>query len=244
MRHLDLFSGIGGFALAASWVWGAEHEIVSFCEIDPYCQAVLKKHWPDAPVTSDIRELNGSDYANIDLLTAGFPCQPFSVAGKKLRQDDPRNLWPATHDSICSVRPRIAFMENVPAILNGYAGTVFGDLAESGYGAEWDCIPANVYGGHFVGERLWIIAAPSAPCGLRWERVWTGSVGENQWGRDEFERLVQLEVQNGVPAGKNNRISDGIPFRVDRLKSLGNAIVPQVAAAIMQEIKTVDERTE
>ena len=77
MRHLDLFSGIGGFALAASWVWGSEHSIHSFVEIDPFCQKVLQKHWPDVPIHSDIKDYE-HDGTAITLLTGGFPCKPFS----------------------------------------------------------------------------------------------------------------------------------------------------------------------
>ena len=85
LNHLDLFSGIGGFALAAQWVWGEEHNIVSFCEINPFCQKVLKKHWPDAPIHDDIKTLKGEQFGTVDLVTGGFPCQPYSVAGKRTR---------------------------------------------------------------------------------------------------------------------------------------------------------------
>ena len=93
MNHLDLFSGIGGFALAASWVWGDEHNIVSFVEIDPFCQKVLDKNFQGVPIQSDIKEYK-HDGTAIDLLTGGFPCQPFSCAGKQGGKEDDRYLWP------------------------------------------------------------------------------------------------------------------------------------------------------
>ena len=93
MKHLDLFSGVGGFPLAASWVWGKGHEIVSFCEIDPFCQKVLKKHWPDVPCHDDIKTLKGDSFGAIDLISGGVPCQPASCAGKRKGREHDRNLW-------------------------------------------------------------------------------------------------------------------------------------------------------
>ncbi|NBW22631.1 MAG: DNA (cytosine-5-)-methyltransferase, partial [Caulobacteraceae bacterium] len=89
--HLDLFSGIGGFALAAKW---NGYRTVGFCDNEPYAQAVLKKHWPEVPCHKDIREVRGELYSGCTLLTGGFPCQPFSVAGKQRGKDDNRYLWP------------------------------------------------------------------------------------------------------------------------------------------------------
>jgi len=88
--HLDLFSGIGGFALAARW---AGFETVGFCDNEPYAQAVLKKHWPNVPIHGDIKALDGTAYRGVTLLTGGFPCQPFSCAGKQRGKDDDRYLW-------------------------------------------------------------------------------------------------------------------------------------------------------
>lgn len=90
LKMLDLFSGIGGFSLAADWTGGIE--TVAFCEIEPYCQKVLKKHWPDVPIFSDIKKLKGEQIGSVDIVCGGFPCQPFSVAGKRRAQDDDRHL--------------------------------------------------------------------------------------------------------------------------------------------------------
>jgi DNA (cytosine-5)-methyltransferase 1 len=239
VTHIDLFSGIGGFALACRW---AGIETVQFVEIDPFCQKVLAKNFPGVPIHDDINTFKWTGSAPF-LLTAGFPCQPFSIAGSKRGQHDCRNMWPQTYETIRNVGPRFVLLENVPNILNdGYAQQIFGALAKSGYRVEWDCVPANIYGAHFIGERLWIVASPTSSRGLRWEGIWSPAVGANKWRRDEFERLVQLEIRDGVPAGKNNRISDGIPNRMDRLKSLGNAIVPQVAYQIIKAIVEISSK--
>ncbi len=120
MRHLDLFSGIGGFALAASWVWGADHEIVAFCEIDKYCRRVLGKHWPGVPIIEDIRNVTGSEFEAIDLLTGGFPCQDLSCAGKMEGIEGERSgLWSELHRIIGEIRPKYALIENVTNLLRG-----------------------------------------------------------------------------------------------------------------------------
>lgn len=130
-RHLDLFSGIGGFALAAQSVWGDAHEIAAFCEIDRFCRRILKKHWPDARFIEDIKKFDAKEFAGtIDILTGGFPCQPFSTAGKRRGKADDRYLWPEMLRIISQVRPRWIIGENVagfvsmvesvgPAVLEG-----------------------------------------------------------------------------------------------------------------------------
>ena len=110
LKHLDLFSGIGGFALAAQW---AGIETVAFCEIDDFACKVLNKNFPCIPVHRDIRELDGSLYAGIDLITGGYPCQPFSTAGKRKGADDPRHLWPEMFRVIKQSRPSWIVCENV-----------------------------------------------------------------------------------------------------------------------------------
>ena len=147
MRHLDLFSGIGGFALAAQWVWGEAHEVVSFCEIDPYCQKVLKKHWPDTPIHDDITTMNGKRYAGtIDLLTGGFPCQPYSVSGKQEGAEDDRAIWPEMLRIIEECRPAWVIGENVAGIINMDLDRVLSDLESKGYTTETYCIPACATG--------------------------------------------------------------------------------------------------
>ena len=185
MKHLDLFSGIGGFALAAQRVWGEQHEVISFCEIDPFCQKVLKKHWPDVPCCEDIRELNYEFIANatrqrpreeggdcerqaewaasgsevsIDLLTGGFPCQPFSVAGQQRGTDDDRYLWPEMLRVVKEFRPRWIIGENVAGIINLALDEVCASLEVEGYEVQPVIIPACAVNAPHRRDRVWIIA--------------------------------------------------------------------------------------
>lgn len=166
-RHLDLFSGIGGFALAASWVWGEQHEIVSFCEIEKFPQQVLKKHWPDVPIHDDITTINWSKLKNVDIITGGFPCQDLSCAGKRKGIFGERSgLWGEICKGIGEVRPKFAIMENVTGLLTGDRGSWFGkvlsDLASIGYDAFWHCISASAIGAQHHRDRVWIIAYPKS----------------------------------------------------------------------------------
>ena len=111
MRVLDLFSGIGGFSLGLE---RAGMKTIAFCEQDEYCQKVLKKHWPDVPIHNDIRELDGTQYRGaVDVVCGGFPCQPFSQAGKRAGKDDDRDLWPEMFRIIREVQPARVIGENV-----------------------------------------------------------------------------------------------------------------------------------
>ncbi len=159
MKHLDLFSGIGGFALAASWVWGDDYEIVSFCEIEPYCQKVLKKHWPNVPCHDDIKTLKGDSFGTVDLLTGGFPCQPFSVAGKQGGSTDDRYLWPEMFRVIQEAKPTWIIGENVAGIINMVEfEQCFIDLESEGYETQAFIIPACGVDAKHRRDRVWIIA--------------------------------------------------------------------------------------
>lgn len=158
MRHMDIFSGIGGFALAASWVWGEEHEIVTFCEKEEFPRKVLKKYWPCVPCNEDIFTLKGDDYGTIDLITGGFPCQPFSHAGKRRGQKDDRYLWPETLRIIQEAKPRWFLGENVPGIINLALDEVLASLESEGYTAEALSIPACAVNAPHRRERVWIVA--------------------------------------------------------------------------------------
>ncbi|HDZ39971.1 MAG TPA: DNA cytosine methyltransferase [Marinobacter sp.] len=234
IRVLGLCSGIGGIELGLRRT--GDFKTVCYVEQDPWCVATTISRIRDgllcdAPIWTDIKTFDGNPWRGVvDCIASGFPCQPVSTAGKRLGEEDERWIWPEILRIICEVRPRIVLLENVPGLLVRGHGRVLGDLAEGGYGAEWDSIPAAAFGAHFLGERIFIVANSAAACGLRWEglrentaRAFTG---------DEFERLVELELSVCVPAGKDNRISDGVSNRVDRLRALGNAVVPQVAEAV------------
>jgi DNA (cytosine-5)-methyltransferase 1 len=162
MRVLDLFSGIGGFSLGLE---RAGMKTVAFCEIEPYCRAVLRKHWPDVPIYDDIRTLTAdrlaTDGIGVDVICGGFPCQDISEAGlRKGLQGERSGLWREYSRLIRELRPRFAIVENVSELLPNGMGDVLGDLAEIGYDAEWHSIPALAIGADHIRERVWIIAYP------------------------------------------------------------------------------------
>lgn len=164
-KVLDLFSGIGGFTVGLEATGG--FKTVAFCEIDPFCQKVLKKNWSDIPIIEDIKDVTNASLSNRgipkpDIITAGFPCQPFSVAGKQRGSRDERNLWPDLARAIGEVRPKYILLENVPHLIFIERGRIFrgilGDLAACGYDAEWQVISAASVGAWHKRDRLWIIA--------------------------------------------------------------------------------------
>jgi len=153
--HLDLFSGIGGFALAAGW---AGFETVGFCDNDPYAQAVIKKHWPNVPIHEDIKTLDGTAYRGVTLLTGGFPCQPFSNAGKRRGKDDDRYLWPQMLRVIQEARPDWIVGENVVGIIGLALDQVCSDLEAEGYEVEPIIIPACGVDAPHRRNRVWVVA--------------------------------------------------------------------------------------
>jgi DNA (cytosine-5)-methyltransferase 1 len=162
MKVLDLFSGIGGFSLGLE---RAGMTTVAFCEIEPYCQRVLAKHWPGVPIYDDIRELTADtlrrDGIAVDVICGGWPCQDISVAGKREGIDGSRSgLWSEIRRLICDLRPKFAVMENSANLLNCGFERVLGELAAIGYDAEWHCLRASSVGAPFEGDRIYILATP------------------------------------------------------------------------------------
>jgi len=156
LRALDLFSGIGGFSLGLERTGG--FETVAFCEIDPFCRAVLAKHWPDVPCHDDIttREFTKGE---ADVICGGFPCQDISFAGSGAGLAGKRSgLWRELLRAIRLVRPKFAVVENVAALLGRGLDVVLWDLASIGYDTEWHCIPASAVGAPHRRDRIWIIA--------------------------------------------------------------------------------------
>jgi len=233
MRMLDLFSGIGGFALAAEWVWGDELDITGFCEIEEYAQKVLQKNFPGVPIHDDITKLNGKDFKNIDLITGGFPCQDISVAGKGagIKEGTRSGLWFELWRIISEIRPRFALIENVPMLTIRGGTRVIADLAKIGYDCEWQVISAKQVGSWHKRERMWIITYSN-------KNEYT--FNRKSRSRRKSRKLCRSNLRDlwdkNIPSDFV-RISNGIPSRVDRLKGLGNSIVPQVAALIMERIK-------
>jgi len=162
MKVLSLFSGggLGDYGLTLAGM-----EIVGQVEIDEYCQKILSLRWPDVPKWKDIKNVTGKEIlervGTVDLISGGFPCQPFSVAGSREGEKDSRHLWPHMARIIREVKPRWVLAENVPGLLSISNGRVFGevlrDLAESGYVVEWDCVPASACGAPHRRDRVWIV---------------------------------------------------------------------------------------
>lgn len=278
----SLCTGIGGLDLGlerAGWrcCWQSE--------IDPYACRVLSKHWPDVPNLGDLKQIDWRSVSDVGLVCAGYPCQPFSIAGKRNGESDPRHLWPWIASGLRILRPRFILLENVPGHLSLGFGRVLGDLAELGYDAEWSCIGAADVGAPHLRKRLFVVAYP---CGFgrersratrdldcatsqakqgvqppldgggpnladadgvgklqservfsevwRWLEHFRQSIGVQQWGIDPADSAES-------PVG---RMVDGFPGRVDQLRCLGNAVVPQVAeflgSIIIERTDHVPER--
>lgn len=196
MRHGSLFSGIGGFDLAAEWVgW----ENVFHCEWNEFGQKVLKHYWPNAESFTDITKTNFSKYENkIDILTGGFPCQPYSTAGKRRGKEDERHLWPEMLRAIREIRPRWIVGENVFGLINWSAGLVFNevqtDLETSGYEVQPYVLPASAVNAPHRRDRVWFIA-------------YANSYGLNQCNceNEEYTSKRRINAQcNANEVGKSN----------------------------------------
>lgn len=157
MKILDLFSGIGGFSLGLE---RAGMQTVAFCEVDPVCRQVLKKHWPNVPIFEDVKTLTAKDiHDTIDVICGGFPCQDISVAGKGAGLAGERSgLWYEYHRLIEEIHPRYVIIENVAALRSRGLDEVLRCLDALGYDAEWHCIPAKAVGAPHQRDRVWIVA--------------------------------------------------------------------------------------
>lgn len=161
IRELSLFSGIGGGVLGGNL---SGFRTVCYVEWNKYCQQVLSQRikdgiFDDAPIWDDIRTFDGKGWRGlVDIVTAGFPCQAFSLAGKRVGKGSDKNMWPDTVRVIGEVRPEWCLLENVPGLLSsGYFGEVLSDLAKVGYDARWGCLSASSFGAPHRRERLWIV---------------------------------------------------------------------------------------
>jgi len=251
INYLDLFSGIGGFALGAYWA-GFKCDKHYYSEIEKYPAELYQLRFPDSIALGDITKIDfekikdGNDW----IITGGFPCQDISVAGKGAGIEGSRSgLWFEYWRAIRILRPRFAIIENVGAITIRGLDRVLSSLAEIGYDAEWQDIRAEDMGAPHRRERIWIIAYPNSKSinksmGIReifagnkrceevrcesWEqfKLVTEQVAPSKWRTKGFDHPRPLLVRN----------DDGIPRRVDKLKGLGNSIVPQIAQVLFMQI--------
>ena len=245
MRFISFFAGIGGIDLGLE---RAGHECVGQCEIDPYAIKVLEKHWPDVPRFGDITKVKPDELPEAELWAGGFPCQDISTAGKQRGIHGERSgLFFDFMLLAAQVRPRFLLLENVRALIDGAISDVLGTLAEVGYDAEWQCIPASAVGAHHLRDRAFILAYPRGfnvsgrgilPQNGRQDTFWQEKAEEwginrkfPEMGTEALSRLGE-EWKDGNSEPPIPRIYDGIPRQLDRIKGCGNAVVPQVAEYI------------
>ena len=252
LRLLDTFSGIGGFSYAADHIVGG-FETVAFVEREPYCQQILSKHWPSVPIYDDITTFNPEPYS-ADVVCGGFPCQDISLAGKQagIKEGTRSGLFYELMRVIRLVRPQYVVLENVSAILANGLDTVLGELAEAGFDAEWACIPASAVGACHQRNRWWCVAYANNT-GMEAPRTEQQPAGIEQYGElDAYSsgqglegRWACVSIANRLSPDWRSYLSepvlcrgdDGLSNRVDRLKALGNAVVPQVAAIPLARVR-------
>jgi DNA (cytosine-5)-methyltransferase 1 len=247
---IDTFSGIGGFSLAARWLGGIE--TVQFVERDLYCQSILAKHWPTVPIHDDICSFNPAP-GSADIVCGGFPCQDISHAGKQagIKEGTRSGLFYELMRVVRLVGPRYVVLENVAAITYRGLDDVLGALAEAGFDAEWACIPAAAVGACHQRDRWWCVAyAKGQQCddgglahsarptraaaqfgnGDGSDAANTSSQGlERRWPSGSIANRLSPDWRSYLSEPVLCRGDDGLSGRVDRLKALGNAVVPQVA---------------
>ena len=278
MTHLSLFTGIGGLDLAAE---AAGFKTVGQCEWADFPTQVLEKHWPNVPRWRDIRTLTGESFYErtglhtVDVISGGFPCQPFSVAGKRRGKEDDRYLWPEMLRAISELRPAWVVGENVAGIVNMALDQVYTDLENEGYAVQAFIIPACAVDAPHRRDRAAILAYTNfprqqgceqhgTPCD-REPRCAVSECGEavsyadngcrtlrrdgefpavektaTSWA-DHRGRAAEYVTGEWWPAEPNvGRVAHGVPARVDRLKCLGNAVVPQQFYPVFQAIADIE----
>jgi DNA (cytosine-5)-methyltransferase 1 len=219
-------------------------------EIDDYCRKVLEKHWPDVKRIGDIREVKGDEFGAVDVICGGFPCQPHSLAGKRRGAKDDRNLWPEYRRLVEAIRPSWVVGENVPGLAYTMLDEIVSDLEDLHYKVATLDIPAIAFDAPHIRRRLFIMAYADKQglegrdgrigkeCSVE-QFAWAGGSHlahadtERRDGRaGEFRAGWRREFENGSrwqPEPGVGRVANGIPRRMDRLRALGNAVVPQVA---------------
>lgn len=264
----SLFSGIGGLDLGLE---RAGMEVIWQSEIDPYACRVLNKHWPKVVNHGNIKEIDWARVERPDVICGGYPCQPFSTAGQRKGEDDPRHLWPWVRECISVLRPRYAILENVRGHLSLGGTTVIREIANLGYCVEWRLVSAASVGANHRRERIIMLAYPNdtgsgtprrsmdrnEPTDFQeWSEhdTWNGASRRGTEMADTpSPRREAFNLQAETDGAENaiyaylrarrlhewwqtepdvGRVANGVPSRVDRLRGLGNAVVPQVAETI------------
>jgi DNA (cytosine-5)-methyltransferase 1 len=248
VRIGSLFAGIGGLELGLEragvgrTIWQVEQ--------DEYCRKILARHWPGAARYDDVRTVGGyfarrNVLAPVDVICGGFPCQDLSYAGKGAGLSGARSgLWFEFARIVRELRPRFVVVENVPALLARGLGVVLGDLASCGYDAVWDCVSAAELGARHRRQRLFIVAYSvrdgsreqlAARTAFRRARETyhnqqtrqKGDIAATHMGAATRADRIDWSAEPDV-----GRVANGVPARVDRLRALGNAVVPQVAEMV------------
>lgn len=263
--HLSLFSGIGGLDLAAEW---AGFTTVGQCEWADYPMQVLERHWPEVPRWRDIKTLTKESFyertglAAVDIISGGFPCQPFSVAGKQRGAEDDRYLWPEMLRVISELKPAWVVGENVAGIVNMALDTVLSDLEAAGYEARTFIIPAcgvdaphRRYRAAIVGRTKTVEDPDSFRCQqsadvcqqqrrAEFERSGENLAHTNSGGlqREQRREYAEQSADRGWWAAEPGvgRVAHGIPNRVERIRCLGNAVVPQQFYPIFRAIAEIE----
>jgi DNA (cytosine-5)-methyltransferase 1 len=247
LKHVDLCSGIGGFALG--FQWAGLSDPVLFCDVDPFCRKVLAKNFPGVALSEDVKEL-ASDAKRLvpdcDVLTAGYPCQPFSLSGKRKGEKDDRHLWPYIRTILEKKRPACCVFENVYGHVGMGLDTVIRDLNDIHYSSQCFVVPASYTGAPHRRDRVWIVAYSDSPFierrgipsrVLQKNTIINGAINKSRWQeRDCWESEPRVD-----------RVAYGLPSWVDinrRNHTLGNAIVPQIAYRIGLAIRATYELEE
>jgi len=245
LRHVDLCSGIGGFALGFEWA-GLSRPVM-FCDIEEWSRQIVSKHWPDVPVATDVKELASDPDRNVpdcEIITAGYPCQPWSVAGERKGSSDNRHIWPYICEIVAQKRPAWCVLENVYGHISLGIDEVLSNLECQGYAARAFVVPACGVNAPHRRERVFIVAHTDSPRSQgrvqgRQDTQREGKLGHSGRScsvhRQPIERWWDTEPELG-------RVAHGIPNRTHRLRGLGNAIVPQIAMRIGQTIRAVEEQ--
>jgi len=229
---LDTFAGIGGFSYAATKLVKG-FQTTQFIELDPFCQKILRKNFPYVPIHDDIRTYTAFS-GQFDIICGGFPCQSISVAGNRagITEESRSGIFYELMRVIRMVRPRFVVLENVAAILNNGLDIVLGELSQAGYDAEWSVISACSLGACHRRSRWWCVAYTNSE---RLQRQMFSKMEREIWTESNTRRLNpnwrQYVSKPILPRG-----SDGLSFRVDRTKALGNSVVPQVAAVPLKRV--------